>query len=175
MLGRRYAGALLSIGIKDGQAEPYGAHLQAAATLLGTGDPRKALLSPLYGTKFKVELLDLVSKELALARPVTNLLHLLLDKRRIDLLTDVAQSYADLLDQHLGRLRGTVVSAVPMDQASLARLRVLLQRKVGQKVELTARTDPAVIGGLRVEVGSKVYDTTLVNHLSRLRERLKRA
>jgi len=45
------------------------------------------------------------------ARPVGNLLRLLLDKRRFDILADIAQSYRELLDEHVGLVRATVVSA----------------------------------------------------------------
>jgi len=174
VLGRRYAGALIDIGIKDGRAEQYGGQLEAAAALLGEGEVSKTLLSPLFADAFKLELIDTAVQELKLDAPVANLLRLMLEKRRLGIIGDVAAGYGDLLDQQLGRTRATVVSAVPLDGASLARLRVLMQRKIGKRVEVTTRTDPSVIGGLRVDVGSKVYDATLVNHLARLRERLKR-
>ena len=113
-----------------------------------------------------------MERELKLAKPVANLLRLLLDKGRITILPDVTDSYGELLDRHAGRTRAVAVAASPLDGAVLGRLRVVLQKKMGQKVELTARVDPTVIGGLRVEVGSKVYDATVANHLARLRERL---
>lgn len=175
VLGRRYAGALLSIGVKDGKADDYGEQLNAAAESLGVGEPLKILLSPLFEAEFKQKLLNDVSSEMDLAPAVKNLLNLLLDKHRFVLLASVAESYQDLLDQHLNRIQALVVSAVPLDQATLARMRVLLQRKLGQKIVLTARTDPAVIGGLRIEVGSKVYDATLADHLFRINELLKHA
>jgi len=174
VLGRRYADALLGLGIKSGQAEAYGRQLAAAADLLGVAETRKVLLSPLYDAALKTSLLDTAQRELQLALPVANLLRLMLDKRRLGLLGEVAAAYQELLDKHLGRVQATVVSAVPLDNASLARLRVMLQKKIGQRIQLSARTDPKILGGLRVEVGSKVYDITVANHLARLREQLKR-
>ncbi|NLH47955.1 MAG: ATP synthase F1 subunit delta [Myxococcales bacterium] len=173
VLGRRYAGALLDLGIRDGHAEPYSGQLEAAAAALGAGPAKKVLTSPLYDLEFKKKLIDQVTGPLGLAAPVANLLRLLLDKHRIGFLTDIAASYRELLDGYLGLMRATVYTAVPLDGAALGRLRVLLQRKMGHRVELTAKTDPAIIGGLRVHVGSKVFDMTITNHLSRLRGMLK--
>jgi F-type H+-transporting ATPase subunit delta len=172
VLGRRYAGALLDHGVKDNQAETYGEQLAAAAQVLGEGPAKKALASPLYDLEFKRRLIDQTAAGLRLAAPVANFLRLLADKRRVRYLSDIAAAYRELLDAHLGLVRATVVSAVPLDGASLARLRVLLQKKVGRRVELAAQTDPTVLGGLRVHVGSKVYDATIANHLWRLRETL---
>jgi F-type H+-transporting ATPase subunit delta len=174
MLGRRYAGALLDLGAKDGQAEAYGDQLAAVAEILGAGEAKKALTSPLYGEPFKRALIDQTARQAALLAPVANLLRVLLDAGRIGLLAEIATAYRELLDEHLGISRATVVSAVPLDSAAQARLRVLLQKKAGRRVELAARTDPSVLGGLRVHVGSKVYDATIANHLARLRESLKR-
>jgi F-type H+-transporting ATPase subunit delta len=173
VLGRRYAGALLGLGVHDGNAAAYGDQLAAAASALGMGDVRKAMDSPLYDNEFKQKLVGETAGALHLAPAVANLLRLLLDKRRFGILADIAQSYRDLLDEHTGLVRATVVSAVPLDSAGLARLRVLLQRKVGRRVELTPQTDPSVLGGLRVHVGPKVYDATIASHLARLRETLK--
>lgn len=173
VLGRRYAGALLDIAVKDAKAEPYGTQLAQAAVVLGEDAVRKVLTSPLYETAFKKRLVDTAANELQLAVSVANLLRLLLDRSRIGILSDIAESYRNLLDDHLGVARATVYSAVDLDGAAVARLRVLLQRKVGRKIELTAKTEPKVIGGMRIHVGSKVYDATIANHLKRLREDLK--
>jgi len=173
MLSRRYAGALLDIALRDKQSEPYGAQLSAAAEVLGDGLARKALTRPLYDTAFKKQLITQTAAELKLARTVANFLHLLLDKQRIEILTDIAASYREMLDQVLGISRVAVDSAVPLDEADLGRLKVLLEKKLGRRVEMTAQTDPGLLGGLRVHVGSKVYDATLANHLTRLRETLK--
>jgi len=173
VLGRRYAGALLDIGVKDAKADTYGEQLAQAAAVLGEPATLKVLLSPLYALDFKHKLLADTIAQLRPAPAVANLLRLLYDKHRLGLLPEVASSYRELVDEQAGRLQATVTSAVDLDGASLGRLRVLLQKKVGKKVELTQQTDPAVIGGLRISVGSKVYDSTIVNHLAKMREGLK--
>jgi F-type H+-transporting ATPase subunit delta len=173
VLSRRYAGALLDIGIQDAKADDYGLQLNSSAEALGDGEAKKALTSPLFDEKFKHELIDTAAGELKLGPAVANLLRLLLEKRRIGILNDIAGNYQEMLDKHNGMTRAKVISAVDLDGAALARLRVLLQRKVGHRIELVAETDPAVIGGLRIHVGSKVYDATLTSHLTRLRESLK--
>ena len=174
VLGRRYAAALLSLGEQDGRTEPYGEQLRAATETLTAAGALKTLASPLHEAGRKSAVIETLERELRLAKPVANLLRLMLDKRRINLLPEVNESYADLLDQFAGRTRAQVISAVPLDGASVGRLRMILHMKLGKKVELAARTDPAVIGGLRVEIGSQVYDATVANHLARLRERLNK-
>lgn len=173
MLSRRYAGALLDIALRDRQSEPYGEQLHAAAEVLGGGPVRKALTSPLYDVAFKKKLIAQTAEALKLAKPVTHFLHLLLDKQRIDILADIDASYREMLDQVLGISRVSVRSAVSLDQAEVSRLKVLLEKKLGRRVELTAGVEPELLGGLQVHVGSKVYDATLASHLTRLRETLK--
>jgi len=64
------------------------------------------------------------------------------------------------------------VSAVPLAEAQRAALAQALGSAVGRNVELEARVDPAVLGGVRVTVGGRTYDGTVRSRLAALRERL---
>jgi F-type H+-transporting ATPase subunit delta len=64
---------------------------------------------------------------------------------------------------------------VPLSSAEVKRLRESLEKMTGRKVEVRLNVDPAVLGGARTRIGSKVYDGTLSRQLALLRERLAQA
>ena len=70
------------------------------------------------------------------------------------------------------RRRVSVRSAVPLTDAQRAALEDSLARSLGATPILTAAVDPALLGGLVVQVGDVVYDGSVRNRLEQLRHRL---
>ncbi|MDO8108272.1 F0F1 ATP synthase subunit delta [Isoptericola sp. b441] len=69
-------------------------------------------------------------------------------------------------------LVASVTAATALSDAQRSRLAELLQRSYGSKVHLTVAVDPQVIGGLRIQVGSQVVDSTVLSRLDDVRRRL---
>jgi F-type H+-transporting ATPase subunit delta len=98
--------------------------------------------------------------------------NLLADKGRLGHLDDVLQALEQLAEAETGRVRVEVVSAKPLSDAYYARLVEKLQRVSDRKVVLVKREDPSLIGGVVTRVGDQVFDGSLSNRLSELRETL---
>jgi F-type H+-transporting ATPase subunit delta len=101
-----------------------------------------------------------------------NFLGLILEKRRLVHLEEIALAYEELADERLGRGKATVTSAAPLPEPMLEELKVRLRRATGKEIYLEARVDPAILGGLVAQVGSTVYDGSLRTRLRRMREQL---
>ena len=69
-------------------------------------------------------------------------------------------------------LVAVVTAAAPLSAAQSARLTEVLERTYGRAVQLNVSVDPDVLGGLRVEVGPEVVDSTMVARLDEVRRRL---
>ena len=70
--------------------------------------------------------------------------------------------------------RAEVTSAAALSDANIAALKEALQAVSGGKdVELLAKVDPAIIGGLVVKLGSRMVDGSLKTKLNAIRTRMK--
>jgi len=171
-LGRRYGKAVFAGAQGRGEAEEVGGELDSLVELLGCEPAlRRYLASPRVGEREKG---DFLARHLgARLRPLTlDFMRLLLAKRRLRELAHIAVTYRQLLHEARGEAEATVVTARELEAAVVAELGERLGRLTGKRIILGQRTDPALLGGMAVYVGGRVFDGTLRTRLDRLRERL---
>jgi F-type H+-transporting ATPase subunit delta len=77
-----------------------------------------------------------------------------------------------LAAQRRQRLVATVSVAAPPSSAQLTRLSGLLERAYARQVQLNVSVDPQVVGGMRIQVGDEVVDSTVLARLDDARRRL---
>ena len=99
-VARRYAKALLTLGKEDAHYKEYGEGLSGFAHLLEREPELKdALLNPIHGREDRNKLLLRMMELLQLPPMVSNLLQLLLDKHRLNVVDGVAIAYQEMLDE----------------------------------------------------------------------------
>ncbi|MCC6158476.1 MAG: ATP synthase F1 subunit delta [Deltaproteobacteria bacterium] len=164
-LARRYAQALLLVGLKQGKFEEFGRELgalcDAMAPSLGT------LNSPVLGVDKRRAAVEEILKATVPAAAVANFVRVLVEKRRLAALPDIVEAYHRIADEAAGKVRGRVVSAMPLDEATLGQLRIKLTKRLGKTVTLETAVNPDLIGGVRTQVGSLVIDGSLAGQLRR--------
>jgi F-type H+-transporting ATPase subunit delta len=172
-LSRRYAKALLAIGVQQQTYDALGRELDRAAdTLKGSPELRNALENPVFPLDERRLVLDELARRLALSKTVRNFVMLLLDKGRISGVPDIARVYRTLVDEHAGRIRATVTSARPLDPMLETRLKTALERESGKLIILEKKEDPSIVGGLVTQLGDVLYDGSVRTQLQQLREQL---
>jgi F-type H+-transporting ATPase subunit delta len=173
-VARRYARALLeasSPGAVVGTAD----QLSALAGLLAS-NPALAdvIVNPAYSRAQRHGVVDgliqLLKVESTMLR---NFLRLLVDRNRLAMLPDVARLFRDMADEKAGRVRGTVVSAIPLDPQSIRQLESTLSQVLQKQVVLETRVDREILGGVSTQVGSVLFDGTLRSQLDDLKRALQ--
>lgn len=168
-VARRYALALLSA---DGGAEPAVRSAYADIIEMYRGVPalREALMNPRVSSGEKAHILG----RLAPAAPAVleSFLRLLVNRRREGEIERIYEEYCHIADQRSGEVQAVVETAVPLSKDDEGRMLDALERRFGQKLRLTLRTDPGLLGGVRVRVGDRLLDDTVAARLRRVRQQL---
>ena len=175
-VARRYARALLSLGVEEGRFEQYGDELESVlAAMRQSGELRFMLVNPGYTPQQRHAVVDAVAGALKLSAVTVNFLRLLVDRQRMGALAEIARLYRALVDRQAGRIRATVTSAGPLSEHELERLRESIGRTTSRAVVLESKTDSSLIGGVVAQVGPTMLDGSLRTQLERMRQELKRA
>ena len=168
-----YAEALFELADKDGQAVAYGEWLEAVAGAVdSTPSIQNVLMSPRVT---KAEKGSILAKALPGApKPFVSFLQSVVKRGRQGLFGLMAAQYVTLLDTKLNRARANVTTARPASAALQAEIVKALTKVTGKEVLARFSEDPALIGGVLVKVGARIYDGSIRLKAANLRRQLLR-
>lgn len=174
-ISKRYAKALVELGVERKLVAPFGEELaQVAAVFSSQATLRLLLESPTFSPDKKAAILADLADLLRVSPEMRNYLGLLLAKGRLSYLAEIEADYRRLADELSGVVRAQVTAANPLETAQHQAIRTSLERQTGKKIELKAQVDPSLIGGLLVEVGGRQFDGSLKTQLKRIEEKLQK-
>ena len=172
-IARRYAKALLLIGIDEGNFERMGREVRTlAAAMRRSQELAQTLASPIFPRSEREKVLRALLDRIGATKSVVNFTRLLLDRERVGVLPDISRELDAMIDARAGRVTAEVTSAAPLDDKQKTRLVKTLESLSGKKVDMTVREDPALLGGLVAKLGDVVYDGSLRTQPQRIRQDL---
>jgi F-type H+-transporting ATPase subunit delta len=173
-LARRYGSALADITLARNSADRAKADLATFIDVLhGSADLRNFLESPAVDRHAKQKVTEEVVTRMNLEPSVRNFIFLLVDHRRTEALDDMRQAFQDELNTRLGISEAAVTSARVLSAEQREQFTAALERRTGKKIEARFEEDESLLGGAIVRVGSVVYDGSVREQLTRLREQLE--
>ena len=173
LLGKRYATALHALATQKGVVDGVGADLAAVHAVLASPQARALITSPDVTAKER----SAVLAKLCAGRSelLHNLVGVLQQRRRLEVLFDIEPAYRALVMASRGEVAGVVESAHPIGAEELAALTTLAGRLSGKKVQLTVAQRADLIGGVRLRIGNVLYDGSLRAALDQLEQKLQQA
>ena len=175
-VGERYAQALFDLALETGALDAVRADLKSLkAAYLDSADLRRLLTSPLLSADDQARGLGAVAEAARFHQTTRNFLGLMTKGGRANAVAAAITAFETLYAKHAGIVSAEVVSASTLSAAQLNSIQAGLRQALGKDPELTARVDPSILGGLKVKVGSKLFDASLKTKLDQMKFALKRA
>jgi F-type H+-transporting ATPase subunit delta len=172
LAARRYAQALLDVALEKGEPAKLREELDAAVGLLEEhAELRRILAHPAVDPERKKKIVAAVFGRGA-SELLLRLLELLVARGRIALLPAIREAYVSRWNAHRKVVAAEVVAARPLADTERSALVQAIQQTTGLGVELQAREDPALIGGLLLRMGGRTFDGSARAQLRALRQRL---
>jgi ATP synthase F1 delta subunit len=109
------------------------------------------------------------------AEPILmNFLELLLEKHRMPAIYRIRREYDGLWREERKLLPVQVTSAVALDEEVVKSLGDRISQQTGRHVDLTAKVEPDILGGIVLRVGNSILDASIRNRLEQLRRQVAR-
>lgn len=171
---RRYVRALFSLAVEEKVEDRVHQDLVFLQQVMEENpDLMSFLRDPRTSGTVKKQALEKVLPE-GLQELTGNFILLLAERGRAVLLQDALAEYVQLLKAHQGIVLVQLTTAAALDQKNEDGLKEALARVTGKEIELEVEEDPALLAGLRLRIGSTLYDGSLRRELEDLRGSLGR-
>ncbi|MFD2616232.1 F0F1 ATP synthase subunit delta [Terrilactibacillus laevilacticus] len=173
VVSKRYASALFEVAKEHGKVDDFENDLILVNTTIVENDElNKVLNHPQIDIDDKKALIASIFND-TISQEVINLLYVLIDRDRENIVTDIREAYQVLADKERGILDVTVTTAKPLDEKGQHALSKKLGKAVNKKLRMHTKVDDSLIGGLLLRVGDKLYDGTIAGKLARFRQEIK--
>jgi F-type H+-transporting ATPase subunit delta len=170
----RYARALVEVVIEQ-KINPATAVQQVhemVVAVAGSNDLRMVWESPAVPAQQKRSLLDAMAAQSDTLRPIRNFFAILIDHGRIPMLEQIARQFETELNTQLGFVEADITSSRQLSPDEQQGLESQVERMTGKKVRAKYATNPGLLGGAMVRVGSTIYDGSVRGQLLKLKEQL---
>ena len=174
-LAGRYAGALYALAIDNDKVDSVHDELVILAALLAESQDLKRLVdSPVLSRGEQQRAITAIMEKADADALTISFLGTLAANGRLSALPRVIQEFQQEHARRRGQVTAEVISAVTLDDSRKAVVEKTVARLAGSdKLSLSMRVDPSLIGGLIVRIGSRMIDTSIKTKLSRLEAAMK--
>ena len=172
-IATRYARALADVITTRGETDNVIAELNRFGALMDKHpELRDVFASPVVSLERKRAVLDELLKRMKFRPTSNNFLRLLLDNLRLHDLNHMLSALLRELDLRSDIISAEITTAREMQDQEKIMMRERIKAATGKEVRLHFRSDPQIIGGVITRIGSMIYDGSIKNQLTQMRQRL---
>jgi F-type H+-transporting ATPase subunit delta len=102
-------------------------------------------------------------------------LELLAERHRLPVIFRIRREFDEMWAEENKLLPVEVTSAVELDEETVEGIGKKIEEQTGRRIELSSKVDPEILGGLRIQVGNRVLDSSVRNRLERFRKQVAKA
>ncbi|KTE21158.1 ATP synthase subunit delta [Sphingopyxis sp. H050] len=173
-LAGRYASALFDLARESNAIDSVQKSLSdLKAGLAESADLAALVSSPVVGRSDAAKAIAAVARAMKLDPLTTKFLGVLADNRRLGDLAGMIDAYHAIVAAHRGEVTAKVTSAHPLSAEQLKALAANLKTRVGRDVQIATTVDPAILGGLVVQLGSQLIDGSIRTRLNSFAQAMK--
>ena len=119
-----------------------------------------------------LKVLDNISNNNKFENLLKNFLSFLITKRRFFYVEQILKSFIETCSQKRGELKAELKSAKELSSDEISKITDELTKNFSSKIKLNYKHDESLIGGLIVQVGSTMVDTSIKNKLQQIENRM---
>ena len=169
----RYSLALYELAEESKSIYEIEEQSSAFINLISRSDDFNSLIKD--PTKKKEDLLNIImkiSEKYKLNNLLTKFLSFLTVKRRLFYVEKILKDFIEICSKKRGEIKAELTAAKELTEKEINNIKEELTKNFSSKIKLNYKYDPNLIGGLIVQVGSTMVDTSIKNKLQKITNRM---
>ena len=140
--------------------------------ILNNDDFNNVIKDPTISNEILTNIINKISEIFKLENLFKNFLSFLIIKRRFFYVQQILNSFIEICSKKRGELKAEIRSAKKLTQEEITKITDELSKNFNSKIKLNYNHEQSLIGGLVVQVGSTMIDTSIKNKLKQIENRM---
>ncbi len=153
---------------ENSELEAVEKNVNELLTIYNTSKELKNFIkNPTQSQTVQLEILNRISIQMNISKITQNFLGVLVTKRRIFFIKKILINFISLASKQRGELKASLVSSKNLTSEELESLSKGLSKTMGAPIAFDYKVDENLIGGLKMQIGSLMIDTSIKNKLKK--------
>ena len=164
----RYSRALFEVASESNELDKIEKDIKNFQTIFNsTSEVKNFLQNPTQNIQNQIDAINLLAEKLTFSKNLKNFFLLLIEKRRIFFIKKITESFLKLCSKKRGEVKASLISSKELSQKEINEIRVDLSKSMVSNLIFDYKVDEKLIGGLKLQLGSFMIDTSIKNKLNK--------
>jgi len=169
----RYSLALYELAEEANSIDEIEKNSSAIIKLISSSDDFNFIIKdPTNQKEDQLNLILKISENYKLNNLLTKFLSFLISKRRLFYVEKILKDFIETCSKKRGEIKAELTAAKELTENEINSIKEDLTKSFSSKIKLNYKYDPSLIGGLIVQVGSTMVDTSIKNKLQQIENRM---
>jgi F-type H+-transporting ATPase subunit delta len=164
----RYARALFEVASENSELDTIENNLKNFLNIYNfSPEFVNFIKNPTQSNKNQLEIINIISKQLNFSKMLKNFLLLLVEKKRIFFVKKIIEKFFKLCSNKRGEVKASLISSKNLSKEELNEISLDFSQSMGSKIKFDYSVDESLIGGVKIQIGSLMVDTSIKNKLKK--------
>ena len=164
----RYSRALFEVSQESSELDKAESDLKNFLSILASSsDIENFIKNPTQSPDQQIMLINILAEKLGFSKNLRNFFLLLIEKRRIFFIQKISESFLKLCLKKRGEIKASLISSKDLSQIEIDKISKELSEITGSILKFDFKVDKELIGGLKLQLGSFMIDTSIKSKLKK--------
>ena len=173
---KSYSQALYELASEDNKLNDVEEHTISIIKLISQSDDFNSLIKdPTNKQEDQLSVINIIFEKFNLNNLLKKFLNFLVIKRRFFYVEKILKDFLTICSKNRGEISAKLTVAKQLNENEINKIKNELSQNFGSDIKLNYNYDPNLIGGLIMQVGSVMIDTSIKNKLQKIENKMREA
>ena len=175
-ISQRYALALYELSKDRSQTEEFVSNIINFMKIFNSSEDLKNFVkNPTYSVESQRIIFEKILTLMNFNKMVKNFFLILIAKKRIFFLDTIIEEFLKLISHKRGEISGSLISSKKIDEKTILNIEREISENIKRSIKLKSKIDESLIGGVVIQIGSLMIDTSIKNKLQKYKKLMTEA
>tara|TARA_A100001037_G_C14971489_1_gene553892 strand:- start:241 stop:798 length:558 start_codon:yes stop_codon:yes gene_type:complete len=170
-VSQRYALALYDLSTEKNQTEEFSTNMINFMKMFNSNENLKNFVkNPTHSAEEQKLVFNKILNHMNFNQIVKNFFLILIEKKRIFFLDQIIGEFLKLISKKRGEVSGNLISSKKIDEKTVLSIEKEISKNINRSIKLNYKTDESLIGGVIIQIGSLMIDTSIKNKLQKYKK-----